>query len=213
MFPMRVEGTTEWRARGSARRPMPKQWVSRTFRTCVPGIQAAGLRRSPAVHAISSPVPCRTRTIDAQLILATVSSTVARHRSTAVDSPCPPDGRHEAEDAARCKSLSRAMASGKARGTPVREDGATRPPAPWRRRDSMTDARSVAVDVRNCGAIHRLRDMASEWPIQVRVTTANAGCLSTRNLNQNRRRPGVKAVPARTPTGSLASLPPGDHVR
>ena len=123
------------------------------------------------------------------------------------------DGRHEAEDAARCKSLSRAMASGKARGTPVREDGATRPPAPWRRRDSTTDARSVAVDVRNSGAIHRLRDMASEWPIQVRVTTANAGCLSTRNLNQNRRRPGVKAVPARTPTGSLASLPPGDHVR
>ena len=69
---------------------MPKQWVSRTFRTCVPGIQAAGLRRSPAVRTISSPVPCRTRTVDAQLILAAVSSTVAGHRSTAVDSPCLP---------------------------------------------------------------------------------------------------------------------------
>ena len=45
MFPMRVEGATERRARGSARRPMPKRWVSRTFRTCVPGIQASGLRR------------------------------------------------------------------------------------------------------------------------------------------------------------------------
>jgi hypothetical protein len=49
-----------------------------------------------------------------------------------------------------------------------------------------------------------------QWPIQVRVTTANAGCVNTRNLNPNRRRPGVKAVPARTPTGSLTSLPPGD---
>ena len=56
--------------------------------------------------------------------------------------------------------------------------------------------------------IHRLRDMASEWPIQVRVTTANAECVNTRNLNQNRRRLGVKAVPARAPTGSSWSLPP-----
>ena len=38
-------GTAERRAHGSARRPMPKQWVSRTFRTCVPGIQVGGLRR------------------------------------------------------------------------------------------------------------------------------------------------------------------------
>jgi len=45
MFPMRVEGATERRARGSARRPMPKRWVSRTFRTCVPGIQVGDLRR------------------------------------------------------------------------------------------------------------------------------------------------------------------------
>ena len=69
---------------------MPKQWVSRTFRTCVPGIQAAGLRRKPAVHAISSPASSRKGTVDAQLILAAVSSTVAGHRSTAVDSPCLP---------------------------------------------------------------------------------------------------------------------------
>jgi len=98
-------------------------------------------------------------------------------------------------------------------GTPVREEGATRPPAHSCRRHSAFDTRSVAIDVRGCGAIHRLRDMASEWPIQVRVTTANAGCVSTRNLNQNRRRLRVKAVPARTPTGSLPSLPPRDCMR
>ena len=33
---------------------MPKQWVSRTFRTCVPGIQAAGLCRWPRVLALTS---------------------------------------------------------------------------------------------------------------------------------------------------------------
>ena len=37
---------------------MPKRWVSRTFRTCVPGIQAAGFRRWPVVCAISGPIPC-----------------------------------------------------------------------------------------------------------------------------------------------------------
>jgi hypothetical protein len=57
MFPMRVEGAAGRRAFGSARRPMPKQWVSRTFRTYVPGIQASGLRRRPVVRAISGPVP------------------------------------------------------------------------------------------------------------------------------------------------------------
>lgn len=54
----------------------------------------------------------------------------------------------------------------------------------------------MAFDVRSCGTIHRLRDKASKWPIRVRVTTANAGCVSTRILNVDRRRPMVKAVPA-----------------
>ena len=67
--------------------------------------------------------------------------------------------------------------------------------------------------VRRCGTIHRLRDTASEWPIRVRVTTANAGCVSTRDLNHDRRRPRVKAVSARTPTGSLDSLPPLERLR
>ena len=66
----------------------------------------------------------------------------------------------------------------------------------------------MAFEVRGCGSIHRLRDKASEWPIRVRVTTANAGCVSTRILNVDRRRPMVKAVPARAPTGSSWSLPP-----
>jgi hypothetical protein len=77
----------------------------------------------------------------------------------------------------------------------------------------MTDAGPGAIDVRSCGAIHRLRDMASEWPIQVRVTTANAGRVSTRDLNQDRRRSRSKAVSARTPTGSFDSLPPSDLLR
>jgi len=34
---------------------MPKQWVSRTFGTCVPRIQAAGLCRLPTSAATSSP--------------------------------------------------------------------------------------------------------------------------------------------------------------
>jgi hypothetical protein len=66
----------------------------------------------------------------------------------------------------------------------------------------------MAFEVRSCGTMHRLRDTASEWPIRVRVTTANAGCVSTRILNVDRRRPMVKAVPARAPTGSSWSLPP-----
>jgi hypothetical protein len=41
--------------------------------------------------------------------------------------------------------------------------------------DSAIDMRSVAIDVRVRGAIRRLRDKASKWPIRVRVTTANAG--------------------------------------
>ena len=61
---------------------------------------------------------------------------------------------------------------------------------------------SMAFEVRSCGTMHRLRDKASEWPIRVRVTTANAGCASTRILNVDRRRPKVKAVSARAPTGS-----------
>jgi hypothetical protein len=60
----------------------------------------------------------------------------------------------------------------------------------------------MVFEVRGCGTMHRLRDKASGWPIRVRVTTANAGCASTRILNVDRRRPMVKAVPARAPTGS-----------
>ncbi len=81
------------------------------------------------------------------------------------------------------------------------------------RGDSTTGARSVAIDGRCCGAIHRLRDTGQEWPIQVRVTTANAGCVNTRDLSPNRGRPRVKAVPARAPAGSSASLPAGDRLR
>jgi hypothetical protein len=52
---------------------MPKQWVSRTIRTCVPGIQAAGLRPQPSVRAPS----VLDGTVGAHLILATVSATEA----------------------------------------------------------------------------------------------------------------------------------------
>jgi hypothetical protein len=77
---------------------MPKQWVSRTFRTCVPGIQATGFAGGQRF------------------------------------------------------SLSRAMAS-------KRE-------------------------------IHRLRDVANVWPIPVRVTTANARCVSIRYLTRIEDGPG-----------------------
>lgn len=53
---------------------MPKQWVSRTFGTRVPGIQAASSSWQPVVRAIGS-CPRRTTTVDAHLILATVLST------------------------------------------------------------------------------------------------------------------------------------------
>jgi len=89
----------------------------------------------------------------------------------------------------------------------------TRPSTTVCRWHSTTDAGPVGFEVRRCGTIHRLRDTASEWPIRVRVTTANAGCVSIRILNVGRRRPMVKAVPARAPTGSSCSLPPCRRTR
>ena len=70
---------------------MPKQWVSRTFGTCVPGIQAASLRRQPVDRAISGSCPRRTETVDAHLILATVLST-RPVTSFVVIRRCPPCG-------------------------------------------------------------------------------------------------------------------------
>ena len=75
---------------------MPKQWVSRTFGTCVPGIQAASLRRQPLVRAISGSCPRQTWTVDAHLILATVLST-GQVTSFVVMRRCPPCRRASAD--------------------------------------------------------------------------------------------------------------------
>ena len=75
---------------------MPKQWVSRTFGTCVPRIQAASLRRQPVLRATSGSCPRRTGAVDAHLILATVLST-GQATSFVVMRRCPPCGRASAD--------------------------------------------------------------------------------------------------------------------
>ena len=93
---------------------MPERWVSRTFRTCVPGIQAAGLA---ALTCDSHDLWSRflaERAVDVQLILAADSSTGQGTRKPQTVAPACRSGRLKAQDAAWCMSLSRAMASGKA---------------------------------------------------------------------------------------------------
>ena len=181
--------------------PMPKRWVSRTFRTCVPRIQAAGSRCWPVFRAISSPFLAEWA-VDAQLM-----APPSRRRGGAPGARNPLPAPADVAD----RKLWTHPGAGRSHERWILErfrtrrsvrTGVVRPPATVCRWHSTTDAGPVGFEVRWCGTIHRLRDTASEWPIRVRVTTANAGCVSTRILNVDRRRPMVKAVPARAPTGS-----------
>jgi len=64
------------------------------------------------------------------------------------------------------------------RGAAVKKEGARHPRmlrVPQLRGDSDSAVKACPVS----GEIHRLRDMANEWPILVRVTTANAMVLGT----------------------------------
>jgi len=89
---------------------MPKRWVSRTFRTCVPGIQAGGLRNRPVVRAISSPVPRgRSRRCAVDAGHRRVDG-AGRQESQSVACDCRCD-RQQDMDASRRRSLLRAMDS------------------------------------------------------------------------------------------------------
>jgi hypothetical protein len=73
---------------------MPKRWVSRTFRTCVPGIQAAGLSALACDAHDLWPHFLVERAVDVQMILATVLST-GQGTSVRQSIACPPQWQAE----------------------------------------------------------------------------------------------------------------------
>ena len=160
------------------------------------GLASQGFR--PAACAIDlwfarSRVPFLSeRAVDALLMPATVSSTGQGARSR---KPLPATA-----DVADSKSWAHPGA-GRSHERWIPEQFGSR----WSVRTVQPGHRQRGVDgfrspqVRNESSLARHGQRVA---IRVRVTTANAGCASTRILNVDRRRPMVKAVPARAPTGS-----------
>jgi hypothetical protein len=93
---------------------MPKRWVSRTFRTCVPGIQAAGLATLTCdAHDLGHRFLAEGA-VDVQRILATILLTgQGAGEPQNVAHRCR-GGKRKGRSAGWCMLLSRAMTSGTA---------------------------------------------------------------------------------------------------
>ena len=133
------------------------------------------------------------------------------HHAPGLEKRCSPFRVEAAPDGAPgwrrdpCRSSGLSHASGGPRGLP-RMNGQ----ADARRCTSRRDANHAeeALSGLSCRDIRRSRDMATMWPIQVQVTTANASPREwAGSRTTSRRRLATRAVPVRALTGSISSLP------